>query len=572
MRSRILCLGLLYCSAAFFFLDAGEPRQNSGAPVALGKLEPFWRYSAALGPFLESGYPLLEIPDYLLDGDFPYRKRPYPKEVPFADHLSIVRLLGGYGENSAKGQTDMADRDLAYRGEDGKIHYRIELLRPRLQPYLDQGYTDLTLVLDNVPWCFPDKPRSGSTLGQSSPPRDPREWGDFIRALCVELKGIMGPDAAAKLRFRVGTENNGPKRFDGTQEQFEKHYDTAAEAVQEVLPGAKFGPFNISGASVKALDEKQNVNAFKLAEHCLAAGDGSVRAKPIPFDWVAFSRYYRPGNDPDESARGCRDIWEEFGRRMPQFKGISREIHEFGIAPFGEIEKGQFPSAEPGALGAALTCQMMWRLREAGIDRLWHWSVTDRFRDRANQLQSLFTGQAWLLDVMEHMVGGNTYLFAPLAPSPSNTKILMAGSFKDGRALLMISAYNMDASSHADETVQFRIPAELLDPKQKTARLVRLTPQTSVYDRIRRELDSAGLLKPDFVSRPDRLGSVREMAADREAEKFVGDHLEDYKAQWVESLTLKPLDAEVGNIESDADGILLSVHLSAPEVLVIDIR
>lgn len=548
-------------------LVAEQSGHAAGEPVALGKLEPFWRYSAALGPYLESGYPLLEIPDYMLEGDFPYRKRPFMQEVPFADHLSIVRLLGGcnsVGNENVGGKVDSID--LAYRDGSGKIQYRMELLEPRLRPYLDMGYTDLTLVLDNVPWCFPERPESGSSLGQSAPPRDVGEWHDFIKEVCLELKKIMDPDAGQHLRFRVGTENNGVERFAGTQEQYQQHYDAAATAVREVFPEAKFGAFNISGASVRAIDEKQNVSAFKLAEHCLA--------QPVltPFDWVAFSRYYRPENDPDLSAGGCREIWEEFSRRYPQYKDVSREIHEFGIAPWGEVEKGQFASAEPGALGAALTSQMMWRLREAGINRLWHWPVFDKFRDRQNNLQGLFTSQAWLMSIMDHMAEGEAYLFSPQTLSPSLTKYLMAASFQDGRALLMISAYNMDIASHVEETVQFRIPPELLKPGNKTARFVLLTRETAMYDGIRRDLDSAGLLHEDFASQPDRLGSVREMAAGREGEKLVGDRLEDYVSQWVESLTLKPLDAAVGTIETDAAGTLVTVHLTAPEALVIEVR
>lgn len=548
-------------------LNAEQTVPVADPPVALGKLEPFWRYSAALGPFLESGYPLMEIPDYMLEGDFPYRKRPYPEEVPFADHLSIVRLLGGCNL-SGNGDSDPKADDLAHRDSSGKICCRMELLEPRLRPYLDQGYTNLTLVLDNVPWCFPGHPESGSTLGQSSPPRDFQEWKDFIKALCLELRNIMGPDAGQQLRFRVGTENNGTARFDGTQEQFQQHYDAAATAVREVFPDAKFGAFNISGAGVHAMDENHNVNAFKLAEHCHAQAD----AAHSPFDWVAFSRYYRPGNDPDASASGCREIWEEFARRVPQLKGVSREIHEFGIAPFGEVEKGQFASAEPGALGAALTCQMMWRLREAGINRLWHWGMTDRFRDRHNRLQYLFTSQAWLLSIMEYMAGGEVFLFSPRTPSPSQTKYLMAASFKNNGALLMISAYNKDVACHVEETVQFHIPAALLQPGNKTARFVQLTRQTSLYDRIRADLDSVGLLNGDFTSRPDRLGSVREMGPGRDAERFVGDRWDDYVSRWVDSLTLKPLDSGTGKIESDAGGTLVSVRLAAPEVLVMDLR
>lgn len=548
----------LWCAGAVWAADAS-------APVALGKLEPFWRYSAALGPFHEMGQQLVVVPDFMLRGAFPYHKRPFAKEALFADHLSIVRLLGGFNDDRKPAAADstLHAKDLAWRDADGKIRYRLELLRPRLQPYLGCGYTNLTLVLDNVPWCFPAKPVCGSNLGQSAPPRDTAEWHDFIQALCVELKHILGPEAAQHLRFRVGTENNGRARFDGTQAEFLRHYASAASAVQAVLPGAQFGAFNISGISVQGL-AKENVNAYALAEYCAA--------NRLPFDWVAFSRYYRPGTDPEEYAQTCRGVWDEFARRVPALAGISREIHEFGFAPWGEVEKGTFASAEPGALGAALTCQIMWRLRAAGINRLWHWGVDDKFRDRHNQLETYVTSMGWLLSVFDYMAGGEAWLFPPREQSANGTKFLAAGSFKKDGARLMISAYNTDIAKHHRETVSFLIPAGLLPAGAKTARFISLTTANAPHDILRRDLAQAGLLKADYVSRPDRLGNIREMGAGRPAELFVSDHLDEYKQRWVDSLTLKPLTPDIGAMESGADGVTVCVQLAAPAVLVLELK
>jgi hypothetical protein len=531
-------------------------------PQLLGKLDPFWRYSATLGPQLESGYSLVEIPDYLLRGDFPYSKRPFPKEVPFADHLSVVRLLGGYDDGKGKETAREATRarDLAWRGADGKIHYRMELLRPRLQPYLDCGYTSLTLVLDNVPWCFPEKPGVG-TYGQSSPPRDPGEWRDFIKALCRELERIMGPQAARRLRFRVGTETNGRERFNGTMAEFLRHYDATAEAIGEVLPGARLGPFNISGVSLRAIQELHNVNALALAEHCAAHN--------LPLDWIAFSRYYRPGDDPDQHGQICRQVWDEFDRRFPQFKGISREIHEFGVAPFGDAAKGQFTSAEPGALGAALTAQMMFRLRQAGINRLWHWGVADPFRDRGNRLQHLFTSQAWLLLILDHAAGGEAWLLEPAAKSAVGTHYLGLASFSADRAILIVTAYNPNIAVHTPELVRFELPDGAIDLTGKTIRYVVLDRDTAVHDQIRRDFQAAGLLKEDYLSRPDRLGTVWQMGTGRAAAQFAGDRLPQYIKAWEQSLTLKPLDAGTGNLATQGGRQEIHVRLAAPEVLVV---
>jgi hypothetical protein len=131
-----------------------------------------------------------------------------------------------------------------------------------------------------------------------------------------------------------------------------------------------------------------------LAEHCAREANLSDGRKPTPFDWVAYSRYFRPGDTALDHARTCREVWEAFAQSVPELRGISREIHEFGIAPWGELDKGVFASAEPGALGAALTCQMMLRLREAGIRRLWHWGVLDQLRGAKDQVSILPTGTA----------------------------------------------------------------------------------------------------------------------------------------------------------------------------------
>lgn len=561
-----MAFGLL---VTFFPADTTQAETQ---PVALGTVEPFWRYSASLGPILERGYSLEEIPDYMLSGDFPYKKRPYPKEVPFADHLSIVRLLGGYQVNAGGKETGALD--LVYRDHNGKLQYRMDLLKARLQPYLDQGYKSLTLVLDNIPWCLPKEPKPGSKFGQNVPPSDPQEWHDFIKELCLALKKIMGPDAE-NLRFRVGTENNAIVRFDGTQEQFLKHYDAAATAVKEVLPKAKFGAFNISSVNMNSLDHTHNVKAFELAEHCLKTPLSPTSSEHIQFDWVAYSRYYRPGEDIAASAKTCGEVWDAFEKRMPQLKGFSREIHEFGIAPFGEVDNGQLPSSEPGALGAALTCEMMWRLRAAGINRLWHWGMAEKFSGiNGKKSELLFNGNAWVLSIMEQMVGGNAWLFDPMDHSPAKASYLMAGSFMKDRVLLMISATNTDISKHITETVRFHIPATLLRPGEiRSVRQVQLTQKTSVFDRIRVDLDMAGLLSKDFQSLPDRLGSVgREMGAGPKAVDFVSGRMNDYIKLWTDSLTLKPLDASIGKIQSDFTGTTITVKLMAPEVLVLDIR
>lgn len=213
--------------------DGGQPKG----------LQAFWRSAPVTGPGYETEHRgVIAIPDYLLGSDFPYRKRPTALEVPFADHLTVVRLLGGYTIDGASGPECDPSRDLVYRDGEGDLVLRTQLLRDRLQQYVDAGYErDMTLVLDDIP-CDLVTDHVIGDYGQIAAPDDPQQWGDFIGALTSELKLMLGSTAANALRFRIGTEATSRRRFLGSQQQFFAFYDHAAAAIREVLPGARIGP------------------------------------------------------------------------------------------------------------------------------------------------------------------------------------------------------------------------------------------------------------------------------------------------------------------------------------------
>ena len=309
-------------------------------------------------------------------------------------------------------------------------------------------------------------------------------------------------------------------------------------------------------------NESHNVNAFELAKHCCSASP-----QAIPFGWVAFSRYYRPGDDPRAHAAVCREVWDAFESNVPELKGVSREIQEFGIAPWGEVKEGTFASAEPGVLGAALTCQMMLRLREAGVDRLWHWSVLDKYRNAANKLVKVPTGEAWLLSILETMRGGEAFLLSPVKESPHGTKHLALAARLGERVIVLFSSYNPDASVQASERVTFKLPEQLGNIGNGKTSYVRLDRESSVYDTIRKDLAAVQLLQDDFISRPDRLGTIRQMGLGREAEKLAGSKQDAYDKLWIKSLTLKLTERDAcsfGNHE-------LTLDLPVPGLFVLSI-
>jgi hypothetical protein len=523
------------------------------ASVPLGKLDPFWRYSAALGPYLEIGNGLTAVPEYMMVGDFPYRKRPFPREVLFADQLSIVRLLGGYLIPGVS-EKELRQMDLAWRDDEGRIRYRMHLLKPRLQPYIENGYSELTLVLDNVPYCFPAKPQAVG-LGQFMPPRDPAEWKAFIMEVAQWILDLFGPEAASKLRFRVGTENDSTDRWGGSQEQYIQHYQDSAAAVREIIPKARISFYNISGVSVQDIPY-ENVNAFALAETCF-------QDQPhTPIDFIPFSRYYWQYDDPEQNARQCGAVWNKFGELVPALKNSSPEIQEFGTATWEMTAHGQPSRSEPGALGAAQLMQMAFRLRQAGTNRLWHWSPLDiEIRDQEGRLRGLPTGQAWVYLVLERMAGGETFLF-PIANRTDSVKRLAVASLKRDSLILMASAYHPDGATGPPQTIELRLPAT---GTGRAPRIARLNASNCVHSIVRSDLAMNKLLAEPFIHNPRFLGYVREMENSPAGEVLAAQNESKYIEAWTDSLMLRPMTPTDGAV----DGNVCRLRIATPEVVVV---
>ena len=136
-------------------LTPNGPSQ-AGPAHDLGILEPFYRATQLQGQLIGMG--LLDIPAYLTgrDVDLKYAAKPgMPREIPFVDSFTIVRFLGGYREDWLRNFQQLDEMlgrrslDYAIRQSDGSLHFRPELIRRRLEPYLAAGYRaqDITIML-----------------------------------------------------------------------------------------------------------------------------------------------------------------------------------------------------------------------------------------------------------------------------------------------------------------------------------------------------------------------------------------------------------------------------------------
>ncbi len=316
------------------------------APTPFGQWEPFWRAFPVIGEWMAGGQGMETIREYQKRNSFCVQTRPLSEEILFADHLNAVRLIGGWNEGFGAEKPVPADEaDLVYKDESGELQYRRDKLAGRLDPYLAAGYTHLTLVLDNIPYCFTTNPVEGS-YGQVGAPDDFDEWQTFVSNLCMALVDRYGFETANHFRFRQGTEAQSTNRFAGTKEDYFKIYDHSAAAVKGVLPGAEFGPFNAAGG----INSSYNVPIVELASHCATGTNDATGGIGAPFDFIPISLYlanppqaqYSAAHRVDDALATFDAIQAEYPEPRPY------EIHGFGILT---CEAG-LSTSEPGACGA----------------------------------------------------------------------------------------------------------------------------------------------------------------------------------------------------------------------------
>ncbi|MFA7368437.1 MAG: hypothetical protein WC334_02215 [Kiritimatiellales bacterium] len=525
----------------------------------IGQWTPFWRGLPVIGEWLAGWQGLEAINDYQKKNSFATQTRPLAEEVPYADYLNTVRLIGGWNENTGTEKPIPADAaDLVYKDEGGNLQYRWDKLALRLNPYISLGYTNLTLVLDNIPYCFPSNIVMQS-YGQVATPANFSEWQTFVSNLCVQLVSLYGFDTANHFRFRQGTEANGITRFAGTQEDYFKIYDHSATAIRSVLPDAKFGPFNKAAAT--------NVDVLQLARHCASGTNYATGAVGgTPFDFFCISDYIAQtthAHNPQSNADADISYFQQVQAELPW--PVSWEVHEFGIL---KCESG-LSTDEPGARGAGWDFQMMSRFREAGLKRWYHWGVFDVFRSSSG-LHKLLDGHGWFLSVLDRTAGGEAAVLESEPAADPATQVRTVVIYGGDRQWILTGVFNPNLTNHTPETVTIRIPQELVSVKESDRILWTSLNQTNaVHYMIRHDLETNGMLNAAFSAVPEQLASIRDMTTNTTTspeQDFLATLLPKYEQAIIDSLTLKPFP---GTVTTNQGELVFTVTLTPPETAVI---
>jgi hypothetical protein len=534
-------------------------------PASLGKFNGFYRGTQLQGHLLSSKQGLQQVPDFLLRTSFPYRKRPQPQEILFTDTISLVRFLGGFGttnrwKQQGEGRVGKG-ADLAYVGTDGKVAYRFDLIPPRLDPYLEAGYRELVIDLDNVPWDLSAYPSEGE-FGNNAPPRDYREWHTFIEALCRKLVELYGAATVGTWSFRMGAESNGGPNhtWHGSHDEYVKIYDATADAVKRVVPRARFGPGEFSGGILPKGPPPPFVNYVKLFEHCAE--------KHVPFEFLANSSHGLPLRVGERLQQIAPDRRAQLNlasyRNVIGTSRLPIYIFQFGIlsAEFPGDGSPFLTTTEPGGRGAAWTFHVLLTMkeREPRLKGIWHWDTLESLspgRAHGPETKYLLCGNGWLYAVLDACLGGDAYLL-PVPDSAASTLFKALFVRQEGGLTVVMSAFNVDRQVTKPEKVRLRIPQNLMGRGGNwRAKMVTLTDDNSVYSRIRSDLEHEGLLKPEYVRAPV-MAEVHAMGKPGAA-TFVRQHYGEYERLQTESLTLKSFS---GSLQASATGLDIQMEMT----------
>lgn len=456
----------------------------------------FWKYAPLTDRWMSGGNFLRPYPEYLKDSSFPPDEGISHVGVPFADGISAVRILGGWKFEVGSKAGENADIDFARtnvfeaNNDSGDCPIPVDdffmcpkRLTNRIDPYVNAGIRDITVVLDNIPEPLVVDPADASkqpsydpNYGQNAPPRNEKvSWHIGYQTARV-LKETY-PNVV--FRYRVGTENGDASRFNGTEKQYFLHYSRIADAIHNhVSRDIEIMPFNQAGYSHS--DLHKNVSMERLIP---TLSGRTYSAQPVSLYLQKTKRHFRIRlKDRVEQLLKYWTTLEKHQVESGRTVVPTREVHEFGILLDEENEMiSELQSA-------AFHAEGIMRFAQAGADRLFHWH-------NAYTKNGLLSATGWVYSVLDSMKGSVwTFPEVRVARAHKLSDYFSALSRQSDRSILMVSALNPDELLNEWKTPTINIPLKDI-PRDtfKEGKLVNIC-MTSVQDEIRNQSEVIGSL------------------------------------------------------------------------------
>ena len=232
----------------------------------------------------------------------------------YVKDYNIVRILGGRNDN----------RNTFFQGVDasGNIITDFSGLISSMNGLMSTNFKP-RIVLDNVPWDM-NAVQQVNVYGNTNPPDDYAVWRQYINAFLQTLIQEYGYDEVKTWRFRVGTEPNySPEHWNGTKEEYFKHYDITVDEVLQVIPDAIIGPGN-------NLTEGVATFTTEIIDHCATGTNYATGGIGTQMDFFSIS-YYEKIDQNTVALENKIAPYRASLNSYSQFSNIPLDIHEFGI-------------------------------------------------------------------------------------------------------------------------------------------------------------------------------------------------------------------------------------------------
>lgn len=425
------------------------------------------------------------------------------REMPFADYVNCVRLLGG----RTNGEINL------FKGIDAKNEAICDFTEAKaiLRGVMKCGFTP-RIVLDNVPFEM-SRTNKMETYGNTQPPANFDVWHSFIRQFATMLVREFGRKQVSQWRFRVGTEPDlYPGHWSGTKAEFLQHYDYTVDAVTSVIPEANIGPGNILNPAEQPPHPKMGWWGLDLIDHCATGTNYKTGAIGTRLCFFAFSWYGKVGKSVDTFDLAMKRVRERL-QKYPHFSNVPVEVHEFSVL-HDERNKFLF-GGDATEWAASWMAAVADKVYEHDVKQVFQWATT--YRGLPHPRTHVFT-------LLQHMEKGKRL---PVS-RPASGKIGCLASARNNRMDLLIYRHEKERDDGVAQPVQI-----ILSGRQRAGRPWRVK-KAGLIDRdhsnyIRQfcsDANAAGIQPlPDMGIYQVHIG--RQFGDD--GEKFFQEHREKYE-------------------------------------------
>jgi xylan 1,4-beta-xylosidase len=268
---------LLLCCGLISYAQTAEIRVDLQQKIA--PMEPIWSWFGYDEPnytYMKDGQKLLtEIAEFS------------PVPVYVRTHSLLV---SGDGTAALKwGSTNAYTEDA-----DGNPVYDWTIVDKIFDTYVSRGMKPLVQIgfmpeaLSTHPQPYrhywkPGDPYTDIITGWAYPPKDYDKWRNLVYEWAKHSVKRYGQKEVESWYWEVWNEPNG-HYWKGTQEEFFKMYDYAADGLKKALPTAKIGGINIAGTRGKGATEWTR----NFIKHCIEGTNYATGQKGSPMDAILF--------------------------------------------------------------------------------------------------------------------------------------------------------------------------------------------------------------------------------------------------------------------------------------------